>query len=112
MVAVAHSNRKDQRGHEPNDYRGDESSRHRYCRVRALLRQVNRTVQAGEYKVGVDEAGEEDNTVGRPARGVDEFSPYKVAALFRVRLGEAGDCDHEEGYKREEDCVDDITQGQ
>lgn len=112
MVAVTHSNRKDQRGHESNDYRGDESSRHRYCRVRALLSQVNGTVQAGEYKVGVDEAGEEDNTIGRPARGVDKFSPHKVATLFRVRLGEAGDCDHEKGYEGEEDCVDEIRPGQ
>lgn len=104
MVAVAHANREDQRRHETDDYRRDKSPRNSDCRIGALLGQVNCTVKARENKVGVDKAGEKDNTIRRPAGRVDEFSPHKVAALFRVRLSEAGDCNNEEGYERKEDC--------
>lgn len=112
MVAITHSDRKDQCGHESNDHCRDQSSRNSHCRIGTLLSQVYGAIEAGEYKVGVDETGEKDNTIGRPAGRVDELLPYKIAALFRVGLGEAGDCYYEESYERKKDCNDLKTQSQ
>lgn len=76
-----------------------------------LLCHVGGGVETSEDPVGVDQADDEGDAVGFPARVVDEGRKDEFGILVRGRFGRDGDEDYREGYEGEiEGCHCDLRE--
>ena len=90
-------------GEEPRRDEADGNGAHdgdgdHFFRAVDLLREMGGAVEAGEGVIGVDEADDEGDAVGGPARVVDKIGKDEPGVLVRGRLGGDRDEDDEEGY--------------
>lgn len=108
MIAIAHRNGKSKCSDETDDHGRYKGSGDNDSSVRALLSQMNRSIQTGVDEVGINKSTEEYNGIRRPSRGVFEFAPNSLVVLFRVRFGDASNGDDEEGDDRHEDYTDQL----
>ena len=89
-------------GDEADGHGAHDGDRDHFLGTVDFFRQVGGAVEAGEGVIGIDEADDEGDAVGRPACVVHEVGKDEFGVLMGGCLGGDYDEDHEEGYQRSE----------
>lgn len=94
MGAVEHGNHKGKGGREADGKSADQSPGHCCRGIRAVLRQMQCSVNPSIHIIRTDKPSQERNTSGAPSAVVEEGLPY-VCGRFIIarRSSKTGDCD-------------------